>query len=152
MLNLVTWTQYLSGLLILTLVYYTWIAIRFYPQAFRVLLSGKKNIPFQPSEPATGEQQLPTSQIIPDQPITPTQNSEETFDRIESLIAGLKSQIHRKGAGSMETSLTEKLRKVIRAKRIHKKTGKEGSVMAAISAPCTVKYRATEIHSMNKKK
>ena len=113
MLNLVTWTQYLSGLLILTLVYYTWIAIRFYPQALRALLSGKKNIPFQASEPATGEQQLPASQIIADQPITPAQNNEETFERIESLIAGLKSQIHQKGAGTMETSLTEKLRKVI---------------------------------------
>ena len=109
MLNSITWTQYLIGLITLALVYYTWIVLRFYLQDLRLLLSSKKSLPSQRSRPTVEEQQLP------DQPVTAMQHGEETFDRIESLISQLKSQIHEKDSGALETNLSDKLRSVIQA-------------------------------------
>ena len=114
MLNHITWTQYLCGILALTFIYYTWIVIRFYRQDLRARYSGKKNTFLQPLESPATEHQLP-DQVIADQTITATQNGEKNFDRIESLIGELKSQIHQKQGGTGETGLLEKLRTVIHA-------------------------------------
>ncbi|NRF41111.1 hypothetical protein [Pedobacter foliorum] len=113
MLNPITWTQYFSILIALVFVYYTWVAFRFYSQDIKMLLSGKKQLASAPFEPILEEQHQPPSPAIPDQPITAPQNGDETFDRIESLIAELKVQIHTKETGTIEANLSDKLREVI---------------------------------------
>ena len=93
MLHAISWTHYLSGITLLTLIYYAFVAVRYYSNDLRHRLSGNlsKNHFASSGLAANGSEDVRTDT---DQTDTLIDTSEDAFQKAEELIAWLKDIIH----------------------------------------------------------
>jgi len=90
MLRNVSWTNYITTIVIGMAIYYLFVAIRYYADEIKDILSGRKKLNFKPALP---ESALPEMQPMQSEDAPFEEIPENNFDEVEQLIKQLKTAI-----------------------------------------------------------
>mgnify|MGYP000868614696 CR=1 FL=1 len=93
----ISWTDYVAAVVILLVVYYAYVGVRYFSGDLRALLTGKKKLHFR-RVPQGDDEEEDTSYITettstPISPSTFEESSDSDFEEVEHLIGRLKEVI-----------------------------------------------------------
>lgn len=90
MLRNISWSNYITTIVIGLAIYYLFVGIRYYSDEIKDILSGKKKLKLKPALP---ESDLPEDQQMQNENVSFEEIQENDFDEVEQLIEQLKAAI-----------------------------------------------------------